>query len=73
MWTAGCFSDWAEPRCSTIRRTPSSLTAICTAVAPEVVLATHKRAHTNTPYGHLVHHHQVPTPQYQRKLMPISQ
>ena len=30
-------SSWAEPRCSTIRCIPSSLTAICTAVTPEEV------------------------------------
>ena len=35
---ATSVSSWAEPRCSTIRRTPPDLDTICTAVAPDAVL-----------------------------------
>ncbi|WJY83790.1 hypothetical protein CDUR_00100 [Corynebacterium durum] len=35
---ASSASSWADPRCSTIRRTPWSLATTCTAVAPEAVL-----------------------------------
>ena len=34
---ASSASSWAEPRCSTIRRTPAVFSTICTAVAPEAV------------------------------------
>ena len=35
--TASCSSSCAEPRCSTIVRTPRVFDAICTAVAPDAV------------------------------------
>ena len=43
---------WAEPRCSTIRRTPPDLHTICTAVAPEEVLTL--RRNGLTPPHHMV-------------------
>lgn len=37
--TAACASSCAEPECDTIARTPHGLHAICTAVAPDGVVA----------------------------------
>ena len=39
--TASCSSSCAEPRCSTIVRTPRVFDAICTAVAPDAVRTFH--------------------------------
>ena len=51
----------ADPRCSTIRRTPPDLETICTARGPRSGPdLTHKRAHTRAPYGLLVPHLQTP-------------
>ena len=50
--TAGPASSWAEPRCSTIRRTPCSLATICTAVAPEAVRTFRTNGLTPPPYNH---------------------
>ena len=50
--TASSASSWAEPRCSTIRRTPCSLATICTAVAPEAVRTFRTNGLTPPPYNH---------------------
>ena len=42
-----------------MQHTPPDLDTICTAVVPDAVLTLRKRAHTSTPYGHLVPHHQA--------------
>lgn len=50
--TASSASSWAEPRCSTIRRTPCSSATICTAVAPEAVRTFRTNGLTPPPYNH---------------------
>ena len=44
--TSSSASSWAEPRCSTIRRTPPDLDAICTTVAPDAVLTLRTKGFT---------------------------